>query len=98
MRNHLACSRACAQVAQQQPLVHVITNYLPPFDHSYRVGRSAVLCRFQPLMSRTVEDGTPFLAGLYFRMDIVVLAREPRDVSFPGYHQKDLSLRCIGKL
>ena len=28
----------------------------------------------------TVEDGTPFLVGLYFRMDIVVLVREPRDV------------------
>ena len=40
--------------------------------------------------THTVEDGTPFLVGLYFRMDIVVLAREPRDVSFPGYHQKDL--------
>ena len=28
MRNYLACSRACAQVAQQQPLIHVMSRFL----------------------------------------------------------------------
>ena len=71
-----------------------IPNSLPPFHYSYRVEQSAISCRTRSLMRRTtptVKAGMFFLVGLYIRMNIiVVLAREPRDNSFPGYRQNGL--------